>query len=355
MSKRKLRSRIPQSRYNLHINLVLAMASKLLASLVIAYFLTLLICLYVIRDWTVGVVLFVVITSLLLSGFMLAFLSRLYFTPIKQLRLGMEKVAEGDFTVQLKTRSNSREIQDIYHGFNLMNRELRATEILKTDFVSNVSHELKTPLSAIEGYAMLLQDCDNLTAEQRGYVDKIVFNTERLSKLTGSMLLLSRLENQLIPTNQSWFCLDEQIRRSVVSLEPAWEKKEIEFDVELDPVEYFGSEGLMNHVWDNLLSNAVKFSPQGGTVTLRLHRHDGGIRFTVDDTGPGIREESMHHIFSKFYQADTSHKQEGNGLGLPLVDKILRLEKGSVRAENLPGGGCRFTVELRNPEKTENN
>lgn len=233
----------------------------------------------------------------------------------------------------------------MYAGFNLMTKELRATEILQTDFVSNVSHEFKTPINAIEGYATLLQNYEKLDTDQRQYVDKILFNTKRLSSLAGNILLLSRIDNQAIQTKQTTFRLDEQIRQSIVMLEPQWAEKDIEFDVELDDVEYTGSENLMHHVWDNLIGNAIKFNPQGGFVKVALVRTPGKIRFTVEDSGPGIPQGAEMHIFDKFYQGDSSHKEEGNGLGLALAKQITELAGGEIFAENLKVG-CRFTVLL---------
>lgn len=287
------------------------------------------------------------VTSLLIGTVVTSFLAKLFFAPIKKLGRAMEQVADGDYSVRLEEKSSSREILEIYSGFNLMAHELSTTEILQTDFVSNVSHEFKTPINAIEGYSMLLQNSAGLDGEQREYVDKIVFNTQRLSSLVGSILLLSKLENQQIPTGQTRYRLDEQIRQSIVALEPSWAKKDIEFDVELERVEYTGNESMMRHVWDNLISNAVKFSPDCATIWMRLERRDGALRFTIDDSGPGLSEEAQKHIFDKFYQADSSHKQEGNGLGLTLVKRILTIEDGRIWAENLPGGGSRFTVSLR--------
>lgn len=274
-------------------------------------------------------------------------LSRYFFNPIKKLGEAMGKVADGDFSVELNSRSTDKEIQEIYTGFNLMTHELRATEILQMDFVSSASHEFKTPISAIEGYADLLRSYDDLTQEHRECVDKIIFNTKRLSSLTSSILLLSKLENQEIPTNQSKFLVDEQIRQSIVALESQWERKGIELDVDLCEAEYRGNELLMRHVWDNLISNAIKFTPEGSRVRIQLTKKLGKILFIVEDEGPGIPAESLHHVFGKFYQADSAHKQEGSGLGLALVEKILKLEKGTVMAENMEPGGCRFTVTLR--------
>lgn len=192
----------------------------------------------------------------------------------------------------------------------------------------------------------MLQGSENLDENQKEYVDKILLNTQRLSTLVGSILLLSKLENQQIPTNQRLYSLDEQIRQSIVALETAWAKKDIELDVELNRISYLGNEAMMRHVWDNLISNAVKFSPQGGTVTLRLTKKPRKLIFTIEDQGPGLSEEAQKHIFDKFYQGDSSHKQEGNGLGLALVKRILAIEKGQITAEIIPEGGCHFTVTL---------
>lgn len=273
--------------------------------------------------------------------------SKYFFAPIKKLGQAMEQVADGDFSVRLDEKSSSKEIMEVYSGFNMMAHELGATEILQTDFVSNVSHEFKTPINAIEGYSMLLQDSDNLSAQQQTYVEKIVVNTRRLSSLVGSILLLSKLENQEIPTGQTRFRLDEQIRQSIVGLEPAWERKELEFDVDLEWAEWVGNEAMLRHVWDNLISNAIKFSPQGGTVQMMLRTSGSGLEFSICDQGVGLSEDALKHIFDKFYQADNSHKQEGNGLGLALVKRILVFENGSVHAENLDSGGAKFVVILR--------
>ena len=287
------------------------------------------------------------IVSLVVGSVVTLIVSKYFFAPIKKLGHAMERVADGDFDVRLEGRSSLKEIMEVYSGFNMMAHELSATEILQTDFVSNVSHEFKTPINAIEGYSMLLQDSENLSPEQQTYVEKIVFNTQRLSTLVGSILLLSKLDNQQIPTGQTRYRLDEQIRQSIVALEPAWEKKELEFDVDLERVDFVGNEPMLRHVWDNLISNAIKFSPQGGIIRMVLRRNADELEFSISDQGPGISEDAQKHIFDKFYQADSSHKQEGNGLGLALVKRILAFENGSVRGENMVTGGAKFVVTLR--------
>ena len=335
-----------RNRFGLRPRLTLLVTSEMLIGAMAAYGLDQLLNNVLSLGWEVPLALELVSVCLLVGILVTGHLSKYFFYPIKKLRGAMDKVAQGDYSVRLEGRSTAKEIMEIYTGFNLMAHELSSTEILQTDFVSNVSHEFKTPINAIEGYSTLLQGSDNLDGDQREYVEKILLNTGRLSSLVGSILLLSKLENQQIPTNQTKYRLDEQIRQSVVALEAAWAQKSIELDVELDRASYVGNEAMMRHVWDNLISNAVKFSPDGGTVKLRLSQDPGRLVFTVEDQGPGLSEEAQKHIFDKFYQADTSHKQEGNGLGLALVKRILTIEKGQITAFNIPEGGCRITVTL---------
>lgn len=331
------------NRFSLRMRLTLLVAVEIAASVSLAYLISLLLSDVVQK---IPLLVELIILSLFVGSLVTGFLSKWFFSPIKRLGSAMEKVADGDFTVRLETRSSSKEIQEVYSGFNLMTSELSAIEILQTDFVSNVSHEFKTPINAIEGYSMLLQGGENLNEDQKQYVDKIIFNTKRLSTLVGSILLLSKIENQSIPVNRTTYRLDEQIRQSIVLLEPAWESKDIEFDVEMDRVEYTGNENMLHHVWDNLIGNAIKFNPPCGLVRIRLTEREDRVVFTVEDNGPGIAPEAQKHIFDKFYQGDSSHKEEGNGLGLALVKRILAIASGEISAENLSGGGCRFQVTL---------
>lgn len=334
-----------RNRFSLRTRLTALVTLETLVCILVAYGLDLLF--NNVFPWKVPLELELLCVCLLVGILVTSQLSKYFFNPIKKLRGAMDQVAEGDFSVRLDDKSTSKEIMEIYTGFNLMAHELSATEILQSDFVSNVSHEFKTPINAIEGYSTLLQDSDNLDENQREYVEKILLNTQRLSSLVGSVLLLSKLENQQIPSHQTQYRLDEQIRQSVVALEPAWEQKDIEFDLELERVSYLGNEPMMRHVWDNLISNAIKFSPAGSTVKLQLTKKPKKLIFTIEDQGPGLTQEAQKHIFDKFFQADNSHKQEGNGLGLALVKRILTIEQGQITAENLPQGGCRFTVTLR--------
>ena len=343
--KKDNRRKRGKNRFSLRTRLTLLVSVELVLCVLIALGLATLLQGFINTDSPLVLMVALLVVSLVIGFLVTSLLSKLFFDPIKRLRKAMEQVAEGDFSVRLEDKSSSREITEIYSGFNLMAKELGATEILQTDFVSNVSHEFKTPINAIEGYTTLLQS-DNLDEEQKEYVEKILFNTRRLSSLVGSILLLSKIENQSIQTNRTRYRLDEQIRQSIVALEPAWEKKEIEFDVDMDWVEYVGDESMMRHVWDNLIGNAIKFDPPCGMVRIRLSQTGEMITFTIDDCGPGLTEEAKKHLFDKFYQADSSHKEEGNGLGLALVKRILAISGGEITAENLDGGGCRFTVIL---------
>ena len=291
-------------------------------------------------------VLWIFVISLLIGTAVTMFVSRWIIKPINKLGKAMQQVAAGEFDLELHEEQRFKELEDIYESFNRMTKELKATEILQTDFVSNVSHEFKTPINAIEGYATLLQGSENEGRElQEKYIGKILSNTHRLSNLVGNILLLSKVDNQAIPTKPSTYRLDEQIRQAILQLEPEWEKKEIELDVELERIEYTGNEILLQHVWNNLIENAVKFDPQGGLVKIRLWKNDERIWCTVEDNGPGIKPGDEAHIFDRFFQSDSSHKEEGNGLGLALVKQIVKAEGGQVTVANMEKG-CRFTIQL---------
>lgn len=290
----------------------------------------------------VWAVLFSVIFGFVITNFTL----RVFFDPVSKLEKAMRAVAGGNFKVTAETDSRIKEVLSLYSSFNMMVKELSATETLQTDFISSVSHEFKTPINAIEGYASLLQDHQQSQAEQDAYIDKILFNTRRLSTLTGNILLLSKINAQSIHPQRISYRLDEQVRQAIVALERKWTDKDIDFDVELDEIEYSGYESLLIHVWTNLIDNAIKFDPHGGLILMRMRREDGNAVFTIEDDGPGIPEGDEERIFHKFYQSDNSREMDGNGLGLALAKQIVELSGGTISVENLPTAGCRFTVKL---------
>lgn len=287
-----------------------------------------------------------ILFSVVVGGAVTNYITHSFIDPITCLGKAMKEVAGGNFHVAMQSDSKLKEVRDIYESFNRMVKELGNTETLQTDFISSVSHEFKTPINAIEGYASLLQDHHQSPEEQETYIEKILFNTRRLSTLTGNILLLSKINNQSIRPQRTVFRLDEQIRQAIVALEQKWTEKNIDFDVELDKVMYSGYESLLLHVWSNLIDNAIKFDPPGGMICLRLRQADDEAVFTIDDNGPGIAPEEQKRIFHKFYQSDSSREMSGNGLGLAMVKQIVEFSGGTVSVENLPEAGCRFTVRL---------
>jgi len=297
-----------------------------------------------------GVLIFIV--SYAIAAVLTVFVCNKLLRPVVELSRASEKVAKGDFSVRLDESSDVDELRTALKNFNTMVEDLGATETLSSDFIANVSHEFKTPLAAIEGYAMLLQD-PSLTEEERTeYAEKIRLNSTRLSDLAGNILLLSKLENQRFEPVGTPFSLDEQIREEILVLEPKWSEKNLSLDVDLETVRYTGNAGLLRQVWLNLIGNAVKFTPEGGTVAVHLLREEDGIRFTISDTGIGMSEETLSHIFEKFYQGDTSRRSEGNGLGLALTKRILDVCGGRIEVSSTPGVGSAFCVHLPLREDT---
>lgn len=293
---------------------------------------------------------YTLISLLLVSGITVAlmsyFIGRRVLTPLVKLSSASKEVARGNFDVTVSDSSKMEEVQSTFRNFNAMVRELKSISTLSSDFIANVSHEFKTPLSVIEGYAMLLQD-DRLTAQEReDYLNKILVNTRRLNTLVGNILMLSKMETKPLPEQYTRFRLDEQLRQVVAQLEPQWSAKGISFHVRLDEVELLGWEQVLPYVWSNLISNAIKFSPSGSVIALTLLEQRECAVVTVSDRGCGMEPDVKERIFEKFYQGDTSHKAEGNGLGLALVRQIVELSQGVVEVESQPGKGSTFRVIL---------
>ena len=293
---------------------------------------------------TVGTFLILIAYALVIGTILSVFIGYFIIAPIKSLRDAMNRVAEGDLKVKVMGESYFDEVDDLNHAFNVMMQQLNATEIVQSDFITNVSHEFKTPLNAIEGYATLLQD-ENLTKEEmREYLDKIIFSSHKVNELMANVLLLSKLDNQIITSNITVFSADEQIRQVIVFLEPKWAQKNIALDVELEEINFNGNESITNHLWINLIGNAIKYTPENSEIQIRLTKENGSAVFTVKDQGAGIKESEMKYIFNKFYQGDGSHKEEGNGLGLALVKRIVDIYGGSVSCSNAEEGGALFKV-----------
>lgn len=344
--KKTLNAKIDPSKINLRWYFALIVLGEIAATILISVTVSSLAFTHIFENELFWFVFIIAVMSILIGFTFSVIFSRIISKPITDLSKSMKLVSEGDFSIRLSTSSTVAEINELYNSFNIMTNELGATEVLQTDFVSNVSHEFKTPINAIEGYATILQDTSLTGEQQKSYVERIIFNTHRLSDLVGDILLLSKVDNQSILTKQTTFRLDEQIRQILVMTEPAWSAKNIEPDVDLHRIEITGNEAILSHVWSNLIGNAIKFDPEGGLMKLRLYADNGKIIFTIEDNGPGIPESERHRIFDKFYQSDSSHKSEGNGLGLALAKRIVDACHGEISVEDGENGGTTFRVIL---------
>ena len=262
---------------------------------------------------------------------------------------GLRGVAEGNFSLRLDPR-RAGPLAAAYEDFNKMAEELQGVQTLREDFINSFSHEFKTPITAVSGFAELLQE-PGLTEEERSqYLQIIAEEAHRLANLANSTLLMSRLESQHSIPEKEPFSLDEQIKRCTILLSSAWEKKRIAFSADLEPVSYVGNEELMRHVWINLLDNAVKYTPEGGEITVTLQVRPEELEISVADTGIGMPEEVRSHVFDKYYQGSrSSGSGRGLGLGLSIVYRILELCGGQVRVDSVVDQGSTFTVRLPCP------
>ncbi len=288
------------------------------------------------------------LTGILIGTLISVFVSKRFLSPIDRINNAFSKVSKGDFDVRLPSESKIREISQMNRSFNSMVKELSSIETLRSDFITNVSHEFKTPIAAIDGYATLLENPEIGEKERAEYTEKILSNSKKLVSLSENILYLSRIENRNFIDETAPYRLDEQIRKELLLLEPVWSKKNINFDISLSKTTYVGNESLLRHVWHNLFTNAIKYSDENGEIKVSSYEKDKKIVVSVSDNGIGMSEEVKKHIFEKFYQGDTAHKSEGNGLGLAMVKRILDIEGGEISVESELGKGSVFTVILPN-------
>lgn len=278
-------------------------------------------------------ILFGAILALLVGLFVAVMVSKFPMRPIRNLIIGMDKLARGDFHTRVNAGSIMRNYPPFVEAadsFNKMAEELEQTEMLRSDFINNFSHEVKTPIASIAGFARLLKR-DNLTREQElEYLNAIEEESMRLSYMATNVLNLTKVENQSILTNVSLFNLSEQIRDCILLLEREWEHKELNLVLDFREHMISGNEELLKQVWINLLHNAVKFAPVGHTIQVTISEGDSEIEIRIMNTGSTIPEEKIDMIFNKFYQADESHSTEGNGIGLAIVKRIVLLHRGTV-------------------------
>lgn len=293
------------------------------------------------------------VAASIIIGTLLSFIiGNTVLKPLSELVKATKRVMGGDYTAKLEMgwieKHTVKELRELIRDFNDMTEELRNTELFRKDFISSFSHEFKTPLASIRGFARQLYEGD-LTPEQQREFSKIILDeTEYLSVLSQNTLLMTSLENKDIVSEKISFSLDEQLRGCMIRLEPQWSAKDIEIDMEgLEDVKFFWNEQLLAHVWNNLFDNAVKFTPEGGLIRVSCRRENETVTVVIEDSGCGIAEDALPHIFEKFYQADSSHATKGNGLGLPLVKRIVELCGGTVEVSSELGGGTTFSVRLR--------
>ena len=301
------------------------------------------------NDSLYWIVNFVIILSfigcIVIGTIITAFVGKTILKPLHEISRATSEVARGNFKVRVRVPDDI-EYGMLANNFNKMAVQLSEIETLRGDFISSVSHEFKTPLASIQGFAKLLQDESISEEDRREYTQVIIDETSRLAKLSTNILKLTKLENQKTIGKKSKFLLDEQIRKIIVMLEPEWSRKNIELDIDLEEITYIGNEELMAQIWQNIINNAIKFTGNNGHIGVKLYRSEQCIVSKITDDGPCIPDEKRTKIFEKFYQGDHSRSTDGNGLGLALVQRVVELCNGSVWVENTAPTGVCFTVQL---------
>ena len=267
--------------------------------------------------------------------------------PIKQITTALNKITSGDFDVRLKSSAVAPNFSKIMETINTMTKELSGVETLRNDFISNVSHEMKTPLAVIGNYATLLQDPDLPEEKRIEYSKNIAQSSGHLAELITNILKLNKLENQQIFPKTKPYNVSEQLCECLLGFEKIWEDKNIEISTEIDEDIFIDADSeLLALVWNNILSNAFKFTDDGGSVCVSLKKDKNTAIVTVTDTGCGMTAETGSRIFEKFYQGDTSHATHGNGLGLTLVKRIIDITNGEISVSSILNEGSTFTIKI---------
>lgn len=270
--------------------------------------------------------------------------------PVCRIISGAERLMQGDLSARIQPPpgiSADDPFSRISDCFNRMAAELQGVETLRSDFIANVSHELKTPLAVLQNYGVLLQDPALPQAQRLEYARGVSSGARRMAELVSNILRLNRLENQQIFPRAEEFDLSEQLCQCLLQYESVWEQKSLRLETDIaDGVRLRADSELLELVWSNLLSNAFKFTPPGGAVSVRLAADETQVSVCISDTGCGMSPEVGRHIFEKFYQGDSSHAAQGNGLGLALVKRVMDILHGEIRVDSAPGRGSSFTVYL---------
>lgn len=286
--------------------------------------------------------------SIIMGTILTTLIGNKILAPFRVLNVAMKKLAAGDFSVRvnLSNRIASYEFDDLSASFNLMAEQLGSVEMLRSDFVNNFSHEFKTPIVSIKGFAKILKKGELSLHDQNEYLDIIISEAERLSTLSQNVLSLSKIENQLIITSSELYDLSEQIRCAILLLDNKWQRKNITFDIDINEIFFNGNEEILNQVWINLIDNAIKFSPNDGLISISLIDTKDHVIFTIKDQGIGMSSETQKYIYDKFYQGDNSHFVEGNGIGMTIVKKIIDLYKGNILIDSEVNCGTKVTIKI---------
>lgn len=273
------------------------------------------------------------------------FFSKVLYRKVSRLISAINEVAQGNYNITLDPKK-AKPLTDVVINFNKMTAELKSVETLRNDFINDFSHEFKTPITSINGFANLLLDTEVSEEERREYLQIIADESERLSALSRETLMMSKLNNQQSIPDKKYYALDEQIKQNIILLSQEWSAKKINLSADLPPVTYYGNIDMMSHIWLNLLGNAIKFTPIHGKINVSMKQEQNQIAVLISDTGKGMTEGEMIRIFNKYYQADPSHTTKGMGLGLSIAHRIVELSGGSIDVTSTPGSGSTFAVYL---------
>ncbi|MEJ8303590.1 HAMP domain-containing sensor histidine kinase [Saccharibacillus sacchari] len=302
----------------------------------------------------VGPLFFACVVSLFIGFSTLIMIDSVLIKPMHRMIDAVNELAKGNFgtRIRLAKGSHSLEINEFARSYNKAAEELGSVELLRKDFINNFSHEFKTPIISIKGFAELLQDPELPQAERDEYLEIMISESDRLARLAANILELSKIDSQKIGSGMTVFSVSEQVRRAILMAESKGAAKSLAFELEIDEVAVLGNPDLLKHAWVNILDNAIKFSPDGGTLAISVRRTEQSAQIRIRDEGPGMDETTLRHVFDQFYQGDTSHASEGNGLGMALVKKVLTLHGARIDIDSAPGEGTTVTVTLAEAEAT---
>lgn len=290
---------------------------------------------------TLGALLLIIVALF----FTFNYIYRKRIQEVKTLSDAIMKVSGGDFDYRINVKPKEP-MAVVYQDFNKMTEELSSVQLLRNDFINSYSHEFKTPIASINGFAELLLEKDLTPEEQRQYLEIIRDESDRLTSLAKNTILLSKLSSQRMVGETETYNLGEQLRQCAIICSQSWLDKEQEFNGEMPDVNYTGNRELMQHLWLNLISNAIKYTPRGGEISVTLTQGEGSVIVKVADTGIGMSEETQEHLFLPYYQGDPSRSTQGLGLGLSIAQRIVELCSGTISVKSEPGKGSEFTVTL---------